>query len=164
MNIGSSETKTSFLQNTKSTFSSRFRNRLRKKKSAEESSDTGDVSLEDVHETAEVSKEMSATKRKKQYERFNRIEEFFLYMVTSSFGVSCAEFDCCHKIADIQDEHSTNDNSDLSSDSKYTETDQGFIRACKIFRYIVLEFLIILLRLCIQTVFLMCFEQDFTRF
>ena len=122
VNIDSSETKTSFSQNTKSTFSSRFRNRLRKKKSVEESNDTGDVSLEDVHETAEVSKEMSATKRKKQYERFNRIEEFFYTWSQVALAFLVLNSIVVTKIADIQDEHSTNDNSDLSSDSKYNET------------------------------------------
>ena len=153
VNIGSSETKTSFSQNTKSTFSSRFRNRLRKKKSAEESSDTGDVSLEDVHETAEVSKEMSATKRKKQYERFNRIEEFFYTWSQVALAFLVLNSIVVTKIADIQDEHSTNDNSDLSSDSKYTETGSRLYSGMQDFPIHRVGILIILLRLCIQTVF-----------
>ena len=140
MNIDSGEIKTSFSQNTKSTFSSRFRNRLRKKKSVEESNDTGDVSLEDVHKTPEVSKEMSATKRKKQYERFNRLEEFFYtwsqvalaFLVLNSivvtkiaiFKMSTVQviIPSCLLIISIM------------------KPGQGFTRACKIFRYSALEF------------------------
>ena len=153
VNIDSGEIKTSFSQNTKSTFSSRFRNRLRKKKSVEESNDTGDVSLEDVHKTPEVSKEMSATKRKKQYERFNRLEEFFYTWSQVALAFLVLNSIVVTKIADIQDEHSTSDNTELSTDNKYNETGSRLYSGMQDFPVQRVGILIILVRLCIQAVF-----------
>ena len=92
--------------------------------------------------------------RKKQYERFNRIEEFFLS--TWSQVVICflvLNLIVVTKIADIQDEHSTNDNSDLSSVTvSILKPDQGR-SGMQDFPIHRVGILIILLRLCIQTVF-----------
>ena len=52
-------------------------------------------------------------------------------MVTSSFGVSCAEFDCCTKIADIQDELVQMILAICLVTVSILKPDQGFIRACK---------------------------------
>ena len=75
-------------------------------------------------------------------------------MVTSILAFLVLNSIVVTKIADIQDEHSTNDNSDLSSDSKYTETGSRLYSGMQDFPKIHrVGILIILLRLCIQTVF-----------
>lgn len=139
--------------NTKSTFSSRFRNRVRKKKSVEESCDTADVSRKDFDKTAEISKETSATNRKKQYERFNSLEEFFYTWSQVALAFFVVNSIVVTKIADIQDEHSTNDKSDLPSDSKFTETGARLYSGMQDFPVQRIGILIIFVRFCIQAVF-----------